>query len=150
MSAPSHAECASELLDLVPLIMRRIRSQVRSGGTADLSIAQFRTLAFISISQEPSLSDVADHIGLSLPSMSKMIDQLFSRGLVVRTTHPSDRRRIILDVTQAGKKLLEAARQTTETLLARTLGPLSTQDRKTVCDALHLLRPLFDGPIAAR
>lgn len=37
--------CAAELLDTVPLLMRAIRTNVRSHSGPELSLPQFRTLA---------------------------------------------------------------------------------------------------------
>jgi hypothetical protein len=40
-------ESARELLDVVPIVMKEIRSLMRSQGSSDLTIPQFRTLAFV-------------------------------------------------------------------------------------------------------
>ena len=50
-------------------------------------MAQFRTLAFVDANQGASLSEVAGHIGLGLPSMSKLVDALVNRELLTRDVH---------------------------------------------------------------
>jgi len=89
-------ECAREILDDVPLAMRTIRTQLRKNGAIEISIPQFRTLVFINRRSGASLSDAAEHMGLTLPSMSAMIDGLVSRNLVMRRTDSQDRRRMTL------------------------------------------------------
>ncbi len=79
--------CAQEILDVVPVVMRSIRAEMRRHRTADLSVPQFRTLAFIDRNADASLSDVAEHIGLTLPSMSKIVEGLVVRKFVTRQTH---------------------------------------------------------------
>jgi hypothetical protein len=40
-------DCARTILDVTPLIMQSIRSEMRSNRTPDLSVPQFRTLIYI-------------------------------------------------------------------------------------------------------
>jgi DNA-binding MarR family transcriptional regulator len=136
-------KCAREILDVVPLIMRAIRAEMRSQRTPDLSVPQFRTLAFLSRNAGASLSDVAEHIGLTLPSMSKMIDGLVKRGLVSRQTFPQDRRRVTLELTGQGRATWQSARLATQAHLAGRLEALSEPERAALTNALRALRPLF-------
>ncbi len=136
-------ECAREILDVVPLVMRDIRSQMRSRRGADLTVPQFRTLLFVSRNIGASLSQVADHIGLTMPSTSKLVDDLINGGLMTRQEQPSDRRRVSLTVTQHGNKLLEASRKETLAYLTEKLENISTADRETVLKAMRALRSVI-------
>lgn len=135
--------CAQEMLDVVPQIMRAIRAEMRRHRTADLSVPQFRTLAFIDRGDQPSLSAVAEHIGLTLPSMSKIVDGLVARKLVTRETHPADRRRLVLALTRSGQTALATSRRATRACLAEDLATLSDAERANIVRALETLRPLF-------
>lgn len=139
----SSDECARELLEVVPLIMRAIRSEMRSHRPADLSVPQFRTLNFLDHHEGASLSDVAEHIGLTLPSMSALIDGLVARQLAIRQVSPTDRRRVILAPTARGKTTLEAVRQSTQARLAEVLAALSPSQRATIVQAMEILQPIF-------
>lgn len=136
-------ETAVELLDVVPRVMRTLRAQMRSHRTADLSVPEFRTLGFLDHHPGASLSDVADHIGLTLPSMSKLVDKLVDRKLVTREFDTDDRRRVTLGLTGRGRAILEAARAPTQAYLAEALTALSPAERTTVVQAMRVLRPLF-------
>jgi DNA-binding MarR family transcriptional regulator len=136
-------ECACELLDVVPLIMRAIRAEMRSHRTPDLSVPQFRTLAFINHNSGATLSDAAEYIGLTLPSMSKQIDVLVNRKLVSRQTQPEDRRRLTLTLTTRGQTTLQAAREGTLAYLADLLSHLSAGERTIILQAMQTLQPLF-------
>ncbi|MBI5568017.1 MAG: MarR family transcriptional regulator [Chloroflexi bacterium] len=139
----SAAVCAHEILEVVPQIMRAIRTEMRRHRTADLSVPQFRTLAVIDRNANASLSDVAEHIGLTLPSMSKLIDGLVARKLVTRQTDPTDRRRMTLALTRSGQAALEASRAATRACLAESLAALTDAERATVVKAMEALRPIF-------
>jgi MarR family transcriptional regulator for hemolysin len=135
--------CAQEILDVVPTVMRAIRTELRRHRTADLSVPQFRTLAYIDRNADASLSDVAEHIGLTLPSLSKIVDGLVTRKFVTRQTHPTDRRRMTLALTTRGLNALEASRAATRACLAEELATLSDRQREIVVQAMEILRPVF-------
>jgi DNA-binding MarR family transcriptional regulator len=135
--------CAQEVLEVVPAVMRVIRAEMRRHRTADLSVPQFRTLAFIDRKADASLSDVAEHIGLTLPSMSKIVEGLVVRKFVTRQTHATDRRRMTLALTARGLTALQASRAATRACLAEDLATLSDRQRDTIVQAMEILRPVF-------
>ena len=135
--------CATTLLEVVPLVMRNIRREMRNNRGSDLSVPQFRSLAYLNHNEGTSLSDVAEHIGLSLPSASKLIDGLVNRKLVLRKPSEDDRRRIMLSLTQEGQTTLQSAVQATETYLTRVLAALPENECAEVLHAMQILRPLF-------
>ncbi len=116
---------------------------MRRHRTVDLSVPQFRTLGYIDRNANASLSDAAEHIGLALPSMSKMIDGLVMRKLVTRQTDPTDRRRMVLTLTRSGQTALTASRVATRACLAENLGALTDAERANVVRAMEALRPIF-------
>jgi DNA-binding MarR family transcriptional regulator len=143
-------DCARAVLDTVPCIMQSLRAQMRSRRGADLSVPQFRTLAFIGRRPGTSLSDVAQHVGTSLPSMSKLIDGLVERNLVGRVSHAGDRRRVALSLTAEGRALLAAVRGETQSYLAHLFAETTPDERAAVADAMNLLADLFSTSHASR
>ena len=133
-------EPAREILDVVPLAMRVIRKQLRKHSAQLLSVPQFRTLLFISRNKGVSLSQVADHIGLTLPSMSTLVDGLVIRDFVVRRTHQDDRRRMNLTLTERGETTVQSARKKTQDYLKERLSLFSEAERVTVFRGMGILR----------
>ncbi len=136
-------QTARQVLDTIPLVMRTIRAEFRSQRSNDLSVPQFRTLAYLDSNDGASLSSLANHIGLTLPSMSKLVDELVSRDLVQRNEYQQDRRRICLCLTTQGKSELEAVHSHTEAFLAGKLSSLSNEELTTIAHALQILKDLF-------
>jgi DNA-binding MarR family transcriptional regulator len=136
-------ECAREILDDVPLAMRTIRTQLRKNGAIEISIPQFRTLVFINRRSGASLSDAAEHMGLTLPSMSAMIDGLVSRNLVMRRTDSQDRRRMTLTLTERGRTTLQKARESTLAYLSELLKSASAADRAVLVKGMQILKSIF-------
>ncbi len=139
----SAEQAAMELMDVVPLVSRVIRAEMRQHRGPDLSVPQFRTLAFVGRRPGTSLSDVAAHIGLTLPSMSRLVDGLVKRELLLRLQHHADRRRITLTLTAHGQATLASTRQVVQEQLAQTLETLSPEQREIVVQGMLTLRPLF-------
>jgi MarR family transcriptional regulator for hemolysin len=136
-------DAAQQVLEIVPLVMRTIRAEFRGQRSSDLSVAQFRTLAFIKNNDGASLSTLAAHIGLTLPSMSKLVDGLVSRGLVSRSSGRDDRRKICLQLTVAGQTELESAYSHTQTFLVNKISGLAKDDLNTIIRSMQILKNLF-------
>ena len=116
---------------------------MRAQSQHDLSVPQFRTLAYLSHHPGSSLSAVAEFIGLTLPSMSILVDGLVERALVQRLTDTRDRRRMTLTLTEAGGQLYDRALQGAEARFAALLAPLAETERVAILHALEALRPIF-------
>jgi len=136
-------DTARQVLETVPAVMRTIRAEFRSQRSRDLSVAQFRALAYIKNNDGASLSSLAAHIGLTLPSMSKLIDGLVGRGLVTRSSDREDRRKICLQLTDTGKNELEAAYDHTQAFLVDKISSLAKEDLDTVSRSMQILKSLF-------
>ncbi|MBI2958267.1 MAG: MarR family transcriptional regulator [Chloroflexi bacterium] len=143
--AHSPLEAAALIMDVVPLVMRRMRKEMRSRRMSGLSLPQFRTLIFLRRHEGASLSQVAAHVGVGLPSMSKIIESLVRRDLVTRVTSASDRRCVNLSLSNPGLATVEEARRETEARVAELLAELSHQQRAEVYGAMQALQAAFDG-----
>lgn len=135
--------CARELMDTVPRILQSIRVNMRLGHGANISIPQFRTLRFIQRNPDSSLTGLADFLGLTLPSVSKLVDGLVKQELINRQESTSDRRRLTLALTERGEAIVNSARASAQADLEKTLACLSEDELKTIQSALELLQPLF-------
>lgn len=141
---PSSAEtCARAVLEGVPEVTRVIRTQMRQHRGPALSVPQFRTLVLLEAAPGVALSRVAEHVGLTLPSASTLVDGLVQRALVTRQPHPADRRRLALALTARGRTVVAAARRQTQAYLADHLAALSDGQRATIAEAMRLLRQAF-------
>src|SRR5690349_2361445 len=118
---PSVEACGALIMETVPSVMRAIRTEMRRRRPSDLSVPQFRALAFIRRHPGTSLSEVAEHLGLTLPTMSTLVDNLVSRDLINRETNPENRRRVNLTLTPAGQAAFAAAQADTQARLVELL-----------------------------
>lgn len=144
-SAITLEDLAREVLNVIPVVMRALRTRMRASRAVGLSVPQFRVLSFVHRRGTASLSDIAEHMGLTLPSMSKMVDGLLSRGLVDRAQDEADRRRIAIWITPRGIDASAATRADTQQWLAERLRRLDPRERQALLQGLTALEGLFSG-----
>lgn len=142
----SSAQCAQTVLDVVPAVMRVLRAEMRRHRAPALTVPQFRALVWIEGQPGTSVSQVAEHVGLTRPSASVLVEALVRRRLVTRRPHPTDRRRVTLDLTAGGLAVVQASRERTLAFLAERLGALSDAQRAQVTEALIGLRQSVLAP----
>ena len=141
---PSESDrLAQEVMDSVPLVMRAIRAEMRSHREPGLSVPQFRAMLFIYRNQGASLSQVADHLGLTAPTTSKLIGGLVARNLVYRNEVKENRRQIQLSLSNPGEILLNTAQKQTRDRLVQIFFGLSAQDQQLITEAMFKLKKLF-------
>ena len=141
----SARHCAAEVLETTPLVHWFIRSQMR-GYRRGLSLPQFRCLVKIDRHPSATLSAVAEHLGASLPTASRIIAGLVDKGVAARHNAAQDRREVSLALTARGKAMLRAARAATQRRMGTELSSLSPAQRQAVVNAMAILKGVF-GPL---
>ena len=71
-----------------------------------ISQAEYRVLALLYFSDGCEPSVMADRLLLLRQTMTKVIDSLEQKELVVRTVHPSDRRKLFINLLPEGRRLV--------------------------------------------
>jgi DNA-binding MarR family transcriptional regulator len=88
------------------------------------------------------LTDLADRIGTTAPTASRAVDGLVELGLLERLPDPEDRRAVRIDVTRAGRELVEARKVRAAAAIEPAVAGLSAKDRDQLA---ALLVRLADG-----
>ena len=135
----SAGDCAAAMLEAIPAAMWVIRQHMRSHRLPGLSVPQLRVLAFLARCGPATLSAVAEHVGTTRPSMSRMIQALVEGHLVRRRAGSSDRRTVCLEIAARGRRVLGIARQATVEQLARQIGSLRAEEVGRLQAAMGLL-----------
>ncbi len=85
------------------------------------------------------VSDISDHLGLTVPAASQLVERLVQQGLLERSEDPNDRRFKQVTLTERGKAIVEGgfeARQKWMELLTTAFTP---KEQETIAGALTLL-----------
>jgi DNA-binding MarR family transcriptional regulator len=140
----SSQECAARVMDTIPLVMRFIRTNMRANSAASLSIPQLRTLAFLNRSPDASLSDLAEHLGVTCATASATTERLVQRNLVQRIDDPQERRRVLLNITEDGKHQLKQSQDQTRADIGELLTDLTEEQISHIEEGLALLKNVFE------
>ncbi|GLQ50631.1 MarR family winged helix-turn-helix transcriptional regulator [Dyella flava] len=138
----SHAPAGTALQDACKgiLTMARLGRELRNAtnalektvhaasGTDDLTLLHWAVLAHLACESSSKQLDVKSTTGIAPAHLTRLLDELTDRRLVRRHRSPSDRRQIVLALTQAGR---ESAR--------RLLTSLGERIDQTQLDAMNCL-----------
>jgi DNA-binding MarR family transcriptional regulator len=144
--SPTSAEtCAEQVLEVVPLVMRQIRTEMRSAAAPALTVLQLRALLFVRRNPDSSISALAEHHGVGLTTASALADRLVRQGLLDRQPAPHERRRLMLRLTPLGAKRLDAAVARTSRAVAGALGARTPDELAHIEAAMRALQEAFSA-----
>ncbi len=125
------------------LVMGRIVRKLRQGkvDVGDVSLTEGSVLARLDRDGPDSPSSLAASEGARPQAMAATLAALEERGLVSRTPDPEDRRRAVLAVTDAGRKVVADRRSVSMRRLIDTLAREFTPEERAT---LHAVLPLLD------
>jgi DNA-binding MarR family transcriptional regulator len=138
-------ECAAEIMEVIPLVMRMIRREMRRRRSEGLSVPEFRAMIFLSRQPLASLTEVADHLGVTTPTVCALIDALVARNLVCREDSSVDRRKIVLTLTPEGQSILSSAHQGTLDQIEEWIEALSPAERAAILQSMQILSQVFSS-----
>ncbi|MCX2727560.1 MarR family transcriptional regulator [Thermomicrobium sp. 4228-Ro] len=94
----------------------------------DLTMAQLKVLFAVSCGGSLTISEIAERLGISLPTASHLVDRVVQLGLAARREDERDRRRTLVEITERGDALLRQVRQGNEQPWRELLAELAADD----------------------
>jgi DNA-binding MarR family transcriptional regulator len=131
---------AADLRLVLGRLVRRLRAE-RSG----LSLMHVAVLGRLDRDGPSPIGRLADGERVRPQSMATTVSALEKAGLVERGRDPADGRRVVIDLTPAGRRALAADREQRVGWLAGAIAAdLSEREQRTLAAALELLARLAD------
>ena len=132
---------------LRPVLLRLSRELRREANAFGITGGQASLLAVIDGNRRIGLGELAAGEGVSPAAMSKHVDRLEAAGLVTRTPGSSgDRRRVEIELTVEGQRVLRRVRSHRTAWLAARLDQLGPSELATIDAAIEPLAALTAGP----
>jgi DNA-binding MarR family transcriptional regulator len=107
--------------------------------SSQLTISQLKILMLLSAQPGTSGRELAGHMGVSLATLSGMIDRLVTADLVARQEDPKDRRVRRLTLTPTGAELIGSIITAGAEKQRRLLDRLDEEELRVVAQAMNLL-----------
>ncbi|MDR3242679.1 MAG: MarR family transcriptional regulator [Clostridiales Family XIII bacterium] len=91
-----------------------------------------------------NMAEIQSSIYITKAAISQMFTSLEKKGYVVRETDRSNRRKITVELTDAGSKILEGAKKQADQMLEQTLSRLGEENAWRLITLLNRLSDIFD------
>lgn len=102
----------------------------------DLTRLKWCVLSSVELEDHNSPSDLADHIGITRPAISRLLKAMIKSGLIERKLTDEDGRSRKINVTDTGRKKISACRPFVEQNQEYFLSKLSYEQRDALDQAL--------------
>ena len=139
-AGPDGARLASDLRVVLGQLVRRLRAEHR------FSLSHGAVLGRLDREGPQSVSDLAAAERVRPQSMAQTVSELEAEGLVTRSPDSNDRRRAVVELTEAGQVVLARERRQREGWLAQAIAEGFDEDEQRVLtDAVRLLQRLAES-----
>jgi DNA-binding MarR family transcriptional regulator len=134
---------ANRLRPVLHKLSRHLKRETHSVGVTS---GQISLLAEIRRSPGIGVRELAALERMSSPGMSKYVARLERAGLVRRRTETTDRRRVGLELTEEGQRVLRSVRSRRTAWLATRLNNLDPDELAAIDAAIEPLARLLEEP----
>jgi DNA-binding MarR family transcriptional regulator len=130
-AGPSDQQTIAEIMDGIRAVVRALRVNTRAiEKQMGISLAQLWVLQILEQGPAESLNELAIATATHQSSVSVVVRRLVERELVTRTTVSADKRRVRIELTEAGRGLLGKAPPTVQVALVAALRRMAPERRK--------------------
>ena len=125
-----------DLRSAVLQLARRIR---RERSDEAITLSEFAVLGALSHHGPMTPRRLADHEQVQPPSMTRTLANLTTKGCVIKTAHPTDKRRVLVTLTAVGEAMVNETRNRRTAWLSRRLAKLDPEQRAVLADAARII-----------
>ncbi len=86
-----------------------------------------------------TMNNLSIKMKLANSTMTRMVDQLVQKGMVLREPDPEDRRVVCIRITERGRDARDRLRDTLQTLFAQVIQDIPEEERASILNSLELL-----------
>jgi len=141
----SHDRSATELRESVMALARQMRRHRPDNG---LTLSQMEVLGEVSRTGVITPAALSTRMHVRVQSLTDSINELADRGLIARRSDPADRRRALIELTPAGKTLLDGDRSERDAWLHASMhSNLSRLEYDLLMLVAPVLRKLADADV---
>ena len=140
---PKATEAAMNLVRTADLLVKRIGDLVEPFG---LSPSTGLVLGILADAKAPlPPNQIAERLIISRATVTGLLDSLERRGYVRRLPHSSDRRMLLIELTEAGRQVAHEFRLLVHRRQKEWLADLSEQEQEQLIASLHRLQAALGG-----
>ncbi|MEG0773830.1 MarR family transcriptional regulator [Clostridium sp.] len=128
------------LRELIRLLVRNLGILEKDEASCcGITISQCHALVEVGRTEEVSLNELSELLGLDKSTMSRTINNLVDSGLAQREFHPEDRRYIAIKLTKEGEKIYNNIEDSMDKYYKSIFEAIPEEKREQVLESLSLL-----------
>jgi len=131
----------TETMDRIHRKMRAKLSNELSQGK--ITIPQYHILDYLYNKGESVMREIADYLFVTPPAVTGIVDKLVKMQLVHRSFRSSDRRIIIVSLTQKGKNVISKIKNQSNELFLAILKGFSPKEKKNFLEVTEKMEKLL-------
>ena len=142
-AAPSAAETADAVIELVHSVMHQFRSlqyQVLRDGAHELTHMESKVMGFFAWHPGATLSDLAQHSGRDKAQLARLVKSLRERELLLAQADQADRRNVCLSLSPAGHAIQRALHDEAHAVNLRAVQGLSAKEQAQLVALLERVK----------
>jgi DNA-binding MarR family transcriptional regulator len=133
-------ELVEEVVDIFRKLSKGWQGEMMSAlMEIDLSMAQLRTLFVMAKEEQATIGQVAEQLGIGIPTASHLVEKLVQAALAERAEDPTDRRRTLVRLTASGQTLARRLGHSREEQFRSLLFQLTHEELKAIIVGLGAL-----------
>ncbi|MBL3658820.1 MarR family winged helix-turn-helix transcriptional regulator [Fulvivirga sediminis] len=133
------------LVDALTTVISGLHKTIRRSfsDSSSFSLTELQTIALINRNGKILPSELATKTKITTPSMSQILKKMEMRGIINRQSCDSDKRKVFISLSKAGKDIVEQARfSRNEALKTLIDARLNVDEIKILEQALPILQKL--------
>ena len=134
----------ANLIRTSEMLLTQVSTLLRRYG---LSLTAVNILTILSGAGEPlSPHEIGERLLITRGGVTQLLDTLQKRSLVRRVAHPHDRRMLLIEITDEGRQLIQAAQPELFRCDVLWMGGLNIQEQKLLVELLGKIQLHIQNP----
>lgn len=130
-------------VDVYNDILQIEEKTLKKEGLKNLSVKEVHVLEVISLTSEPTMSQVASKLRVTIGTLTTAINTLVRKKYVERVEFKDDRRVVLLKLTEEGEKAAKIHEKFHEEFMDETLITMNEEELQILAETLDKLRIFF-------
>ncbi len=108
-----------------------------------ITLPQMHTLEVLGSQQPMRMKELAQGMGITTGTLTVLVDRLESKGFVCRKPHDSDRRSILVELTESGEAMFAEHDRLHLRLIEELTSEISDSEREVFLSCLEKMNKAF-------
>jgi len=130
------------LVDIFNRILAIEEESLKERGVK-LSMSEIHVLEAITKTEEPTMTNVANKLGITVGSLTVSVNTLYQKGFVSRDRDPEDRRKVIIGILSKAEDVLEKHNEFHNEMINSIFNDLKVEEDELLISSLRKLSSYF-------